>query len=235
MTNIRNMLIAAIAIASLATSASAGSFAMGVTGSMMDLDASGTETDRLTAAGANVADTSTRNKSISESSGTASIYVEYIMDTRFPITLGGEYTPGTVDIGSKFSRTDTELSQTATGITTATSVTRTASASASNFATIYTELGLFGPFYVRAGASNITVSSSNQSNMDANTNLSGLNIGAGFKGTAGNGVMWKLAYEETDYDTLSVRSTNNSVAVETSGVKADLDTKAYRISLGKSF
>ena len=56
------------------------------------------------------------------------------MDTRFPITLGGEYTPGTVDIGSKFSRTDTELSQTADPVTTATSVTRSASASASNFA-----------------------------------------------------------------------------------------------------
>ena len=66
MNKLKNMLIAAIAIVGFSTSAFAGTANIGVVTSMMTIDANGTETDTLTAGGANVADTSVRNKSISD-------------------------------------------------------------------------------------------------------------------------------------------------------------------------
>jgi hypothetical protein len=235
MIKLRKMLIAVVATASLMTSAFAGEYSFGVTGSFMDLDAKGTETDRLTAAGANVADTSTRTKAISEDAFTGSIYIEYTADTRFPFTIGGEYTPGTVDIGGKFTRTDTETSATGEDETVSITRGRNASASASNFSTLYTELSIWKALYVRAGMSNISVNHSNDSLMTGQTDLNGTNLGLGFKGKTNGGVQWKLSYQETDYDTLNLRSSGNSVAANSTGVKADLDTTAVRFSLGKSF
>ena len=57
MNKITNMLIAAIAIVAISTNVSAGTTSVGITGSALDVSASGTETDKLTAAGADVADT----------------------------------------------------------------------------------------------------------------------------------------------------------------------------------
>ena len=234
MKKIKNALIAAIAIASISLTSAFAGMSFGLTGSMIDLDASGTETDTLTSGGAAVTDTSVRKKSVGKSSGTASIYLEYTSGTSYPVTFGGEYTPGTISLG-KFSRADSELSVTGSKITTANAVTRTASASGTNFATVYVEAPIFKYLYARAGMANITVDHSNNSNMSGSTSLSGINLGVGLKGVSGAGTQWKLAYEQTDYDTLNLRSTGNSVAANSTGVKADLDTSAIRFSLGKSF
>ena len=234
MKEIKNTLIAAIAIASISLTSAFAGMSFGLTGSMIDLEASGSETDTLTAGGAAVADTSDRKKTVSKSTGAASVYLEYTSEGSYPLTFGGEYTPGTIDLG-KFSRSDTELSVTGSKIKVANVVERTASASGTNFTTVYVEAPIFKYLYARAGMANITVDHSNNSNMSGSTSLSGVNLGVGLKGVSGGGTQWKLAYEQTDYDTLSLTSTGNSVAANSNTVKADLDTSAIRFSLGKSF
>ena len=64
--------------------------------------------------------------------------------------------------------------------------------------------------------------------------LTGTNLGVGIKGNR-DGYVYKLAYEQTDYDTFSLRSAGNSVAANSNGVKGDLDTKGVRLSIGKTF
>ena len=245
MIKLRNMLIAAIAIVAYSTTVFAGNFSVGVVGSMLEVNASGTETDTLTAGGAAVADTSVRNKSISDKTFTGSVYGEFTSETTWPITIGVEYTPGTADIGGKFSRTDTELSVTGTNTHTARSAIRNAEADATNFGSIYIEAPIWGMLYGRVGHSQMDINydyfetSTGDSNSGSYTErfqqLDGLNYGFGLKSTTDGGMNWKLSYEETDYDGFSTRSQGNSVTGNSNLITADLDTSAVRFSLGKNF
>jgi hypothetical protein len=242
MNKITNMLIAAIAIVAISTNVSAGTTSVGVTASMMDVSASGTETDKLTAAGANVADTSVRTKTASDKTAVGSLFAEYTFsDSAWPVSFGFEYTPGTADISNKLSRTDTELSITAGLNTTANSVVRTASADATNFSTAYLEAPIWGMLYVRAGVSNIDINyvttdtSTVGGSYSDNISLTGTNLGVGLKGNTSGGTLWKVTYEETDYDGFTLNSTGNSVAANSNTIKGDVDTSAFRLSLAKSF
>jgi len=237
MINIKNTLIAAFATASITMTTAFAGMSFGVVGSSMDINATGTETDRLTATGTNVADTSIRNKAVSDTAMGAAIYVEYTMsDSAWPLVFGAEYTPGEADISGKLTRSDTETSQTGNEDHVSTLVTRTASASASNMSTAYIEAPLFKGLYVKGGIAHITVDHQNDSGMNGSTALRGTNVGAGYKTETPGGFMLKVSYEETDYDTLDLRSTgSNSVTANSTGVTAEVDTKAYRFSVGKAF
>jgi hypothetical protein len=234
MNKLRNMLVAMIAITGLSTSAFAGSMSIGLVGSNLSAAAKGTETDRITAAGANIADTSTRSLSKNVDATVGTIYVEYTTDFRFPIALGVEYTPGQTEIHSG-TRSDTELSVTGTSIHTAKPSTRQASAEMTNFATAYIEVPIYKGLYVKGGLANMTVNHKNDSGLGAATHLKGTNTGVGYKITTAGGYILKASYEETDYDTISLRSSNNSVAANSTAVSANVDTEAYRVSIGKSF
>ena len=241
MNKLRNMLLATIAIVGLSTSAWAGTANIGVVMSMIEVSASGTETDTLTAGGANVADTSVRTKSISEDTFTGSIFAEYTTDTAWALTAGLEVTPGKADIGGNFSRTDNELSTTGSGAaTTAVKVSRSVEAAASGFGTLYIEAPIWGPLYVRAGASRMSidytttaVGSDSGQYTDA-LNLTGTNYGVGLKGSR-DGFIYKLSYEDTSYGDFNLRSTGNSVTANSNGVTGNVDTSAIRLSVAKSF
>ena len=234
MNKLRNMLVAMIAITGLSTSAFAGSMSLGLVGSNLTAAATGTETDRLTAAGANVTDTSVRSVSKNVDATVGTIYVEYTTDFRFPIALGIEYTPGETSIHSG-TRSDTETSQSGSPVQTATTSTRQAAAEMTNFATAYIEVPIFKGLYVKGGLANMTVNHKNDSGLGAATHLTGTNTGVGYKIATAGGYILKASYEETDYDTISLRSTNNSVAANSTAVSANVDTEAYRVSIGKSF
>ena len=157
------------------------------------------------------------------------------------MTFGFEYTPGTANISDKISRTDTETSQTGQTAATSVSSTRSAEADATNFATLYAELGVWGPLYVRAGLSNMdidyttTSTGTNGGAYSEALSVSGMNLGIGIRGTLDSGLVWKLSYEDTDYDDINLRSTGNSVAANSNAINADVDTTAFRLSLGKTF
>ena len=241
MIKLRNLLIAAIAVVGLSTSSWAGTVSIGVAGSILEVEASGTETDTLTAGGANVADTSTRKKNIAESTMTGSLFAEFTSDTRWPGTIGYESTPGTADMQNKLSRTDTETSVTGQVAIVSRSSIRTASANATNFNTAYLEVPIFKYLYVRAGVSNMdidyvtTSTGVNGGSYSDDISLSGTNLGVGIKGNTAGGMLWKLSYEETDYDGFTLKSTGNSVAANSNSIKGDVDTNAIRFSLAKSF
>jgi hypothetical protein len=65
--------------------------------------------------------------------------------------------------------------------------------------------------------------------------VSGTNLGIGLKGNTAGGMLWKMTYEETEYDGFSLTSKNNSVIANSNTIKGDLDTSAIRFSLAKSF
>ena len=62
-----------------------------------------------------------------------------------------------------------------------------------------------------------------------NASLDGTNLGIGLKGVTSSNIVWKLAYEETDFDTLNLTSTTSNK------IKADLDTEAVSLSIGYRF
>ena len=232
MMKLRNMLIAAIAIVAFTSNVSAGQLSMGVVASVMEVDASGTESDTLTAGGADVADTSVRTKSVSESAMAASIYAEYtFVDSRWPVAFGVEYTPGSAVIGSE-GRADDDKDTLREG---SSSTARfKAAAEATNMGTLYVEMPLFGALYAKAGIATLDINHTGTQRYK-NENLNGTTLGLGVKGETGTGLLWKASYEQTDYDSLSQTSTGGSTAGEENKLKADLDTKAYRISVGKNF
>ena len=236
MKKITNTLIAAIAIASISFTSAFAGMTMGLVANSLKVSASGTETDTLTAGGANVADTSVRTKNVSETGVAGSIYLEYTMsESAWPLAFGIEVTPGTANITNKLSRTDSELSQTGDNISTAITSIRSAEASATGLGTVYIEAPLFAGLYFKAGAARMTVNHANRSGMDGSSDISGTNLGGGWKTVTEGGYTLKLSYEETDYDTINLRSTGNSVAANSSAVTGDVDTKAVRFSLGKAF
>ena len=241
MIKLRNMLIAAIAIVGLSSSAWAGTASIGVTASLLTVEATGTETDKLTAAGANVADTSIRNKSVTADTFTGALFAEFTSDTKWPMTFGFEFTPGTADLAGKLSRSDAETSQTGSTVQVANTVVRTAKADATNFSTVYFEAPIWGMLYARAGVSNMdidyvtTTDGTNGGTYADNLSLSGTNYGVGLKSTTAGGMLWKVSYEESNYDSFVLNSVNNSVVANSNTIKGDASTSAIRFSLAKSF
>ena len=138
----------ALALFSFST-LNAGGFSVGVKGSYIEIEASGTEADKD-----GTADTSTRTKSVENDAFIAAIYAEYSMDDASwgaegnGITIGLEHIPGSADVSDKFSRTDTELSITGDVDTASNTVVRTASAEVDNFNNLYLELPLYNSIFL---------------------------------------------------------------------------------------
>ena len=215
------------------STASAGGIGFGVTGSFYNVEASGTETDSQ-----DTTDSSTRTASVDNDVYIASGYLEVSADSG--LAIGYEFTPGAADVSDKVqTRTDTEDSVTGTAKETGTSREFKAQAEVENYDVVYLEVPIFGSIYARAGHASIDVNTKETASSNGgsygNATLDGLNLGVGVKGLFDNNVRWKVAYEQTDFDTLSLTSTGNSVTSETNSITADLDTWSARLSLGYQF
>ena len=234
-------LMTLIAISSLSSFAYAGSFGLGVTGSYTKIDASGSETE-ATVSGVSTSGEVTRS-SVDNNAILGSIYAEYSFDDASwgaagnGITFGASYTPGSADVSDKvFSRTDTAEGLGGNGDSSG-SVTYKAQAEVENYQNFYIELPLWKSIYVKAGMSQIDVNTkeSNTTNDSkaqgtyGNKTLDGTNLGIGLKGVTSSNIVWKLAYEEIDFDTLNLTSTTSNK------IKADLDTEAVSLSIGYRF
>ena len=237
MKKLKNTLIGLVAAISLTSVAYAGSFGLGVTGSYTKIDASGTETTpAVTGAAAE-----SNSTSVDENSFLGSIFLEYSFNDASwasagnGFTIGAEHTPGKADVSDKVkSRTDTELSITGTAATTAVSRTQTAQAEVDNYNNFYIEVPLYKSIFVKAGMSSIDVTTKETTTGTnggtyGNASLDGTNLGIGLKGVTASNIIWKLAYEETDFDTLNLTSTTSNT------IKADLDTSEVALSIGYRF
>ena len=204
--------------------AKAEGFAVGVTGAYNMIEASGTETEGTDA------DTSTRTKSVDNNVFTGSVFGEYslanVSYADSGITFGVRYTPGSADVSDKVhSRTDSNSE--------GDSGTYKAQAQVEKYINYYLDLPLYKSFYVKAGWSQIDVitqesATSTTIGTYGNATLDGVNYGIGVKGENGN-IIWKLAYEATNFDTLNLTSTTSNK------IKADLDTSEVNLSVGYKF
>ena len=204
----------------------AGSFGIGVSGSLAQVSADGTETtDAGTVAGGSA---DKHSKSVDELGMIGSIFLDYEFDNG--IVLGYSHVPGTAEVsGKKHSRTET--AQGVSGTDADGSVTRTADAEVENFNTLYLEYPI-GSIYAKLGFSQIDVNTLENAVTDSgtygNATLDGYTIGAGINGEMG-GFFTKTSVEFTDFEDLAL---NSSTANK---IEADLDVLEFKIAVGKRF
>ncbi len=94
---------------------------------------------------------------------------------------------------------------------------------AGNGITVFGTLG-----YVTADVDS-KIESISSTNKTVSESLDGTKMGLGVKGEFGDDMFFKFEYAETDYDTISVTTTNDTK------VSADIDSKGFGLSIGKSF
>ena len=166
-----------------------------------------------------------------------SIFAEYTFGEMYGMTLGVSYTPMNNSIGAK-TRTDTNTS---TAGDTSDDGTYTASADISNHATIYIEPTFmptdnFG-LYLKGGVSRVVVNSLESiaigpnSSAYGNETVFGGMYGLGAKVVHDNGLLFKLEYTKTIYETVKMTSQTGNKNV----ITADPEIEAVRLAIGYQF
>ena len=217
----------------ITTNAFAGSFGMGVAGTMASVSASGSETeDTNTGTEQSVRDATAGNDFV-----LGSVYAEYSFGDSEVFTLGIDYIPGAADVNRKtISRTDTTAdgneAQQQDG-------KRTANAELSDHITYYAELGKMNGIYGKVGFAQVDVETKDTethagtSGLYPDKTLDAWTYGLGYKGEFGERGVFKIEGFMTDYDSYS--ATNNSGKTSTKTVKADLDVVGASLRLGMKF
>ena len=233
--NLLTILASLLLVLSFSTTSNAASFNIGVTGSIADIHTTGNEVEN-----SDTDDTSTTEASVENASvPVGAVFVEYESDF-WGLTLGLSHVPMSADVSKNVKeRNDTETSVTSDNTGNSDARTFKAQAEVENFNNIYIELPLINNFFVRAGLAEIDVNtlevaSSNGGNY-GNTSLDGTLWGVGLKGDVGSNMGYKLFYEKTDFDTLKLTSTGNSVASETNSLTADMDISELKFALSYKF
>ena len=209
----------------ITTNAFAGSFGMGVAGTMASVSASGSESeDTNTGTEQSVRDATAGNDFV-----LGSVYAEY--------SFGIDYIPGSADVNRKtLTRTDTTADanegQQQDG-------KRTANAELSDHITYYAELGKMNGIYGKVGFAQVDVETKDTethagtSGLYPDKTLDAWTYGLGYKGEFGDRGVFKIEGFMTDYDSYS--ATNNSGKTSTKTVKADLDVVGASLRLGMKF
>lgn len=216
-----------------------GGLAIGVLANFSDFKTAGKETEG-SALNANT-DVETHTKTFDKSKDFPSLFVEGTIRQEgglgFGLTLGGEYIPGDVILGSG-SRADTTSDATETNQD---DTTYTAKAEASDLATFYAEptfyindnFGIYGTI----GISTVNVKSLEEigsgtdSSQYGDKMVTGSVVGFGLRAISPWGIFVKIDYRETDYDNITLESSSGNL----NKVSADIDQEATRLSIGYQF
>ena len=188
----------------------------GITISAGNVETSGTETEK-TVSGVT---SGTESKTIKEGFIGVSVYAE-IRDVMFEgVTLGIDYIPYDIDLGSG-NRQDTSATDSNAGVDTG---ERSASAEATDLTTIYANFPIPGPFYGILGYHDATVKTTESlpTSTYPDADVNGIMYGLGLKSEH---TKLELAY--SDFDDISLTSTAN-----TNKITADMDAWQLRFSLG---
>ena len=149
------------------------------------------------------------------------------------MTVGLDWIPFDAEFDSR-STTQSSLKATADGA--ASSGTNKGTVDVTNHLTFYVQPGkeldngmtvYLTAGYVRADVDKI-VDSISSTNKTVSETIDGTKLGVGLKKDLG-GMFVKFDYSETDYDEISVITSNNTK------VSGDIDNKALALSVGKSF
>ncbi len=216
------------------SSAMAGSYAIGIIGATGKVDTSGSETE-------GTGDKEVTSAAVSEGLLYGSIFAEYTFGEMYGLTLGVSYTPMDRLIGAK-SRTDTQTAFDALDSSASNdSGTYKAEADISNHATIYIEPTFmptdnFG-LYLKGGVSRVIVNSLESialgadSSVYGNETVLGGMYGLGAKVVHDSGLLFKLEYTKTIYETVKMTSTSGNLNI----ISADPEIEAFRFAIGYQF
>ena len=233
MTKLKNLMIAVIMITSMSTAAFAGSFGIGVSGSLFNISAEGTELE------AGATDEINNKANASNNGYLGSIFAEYSFDGLGGLTLGVSHIPGSADVNSKsIKRTDVQTSIEGNLATISTSIDRTAQAEIDNHYTYYAELPLFGSgLYGKAGMTQMDVNTTENLGTPkyGNTSVDGVLFGLGFKHNTDSNWYYKVEATHTEFDTINLTSTGNTTGSTANKITADLDVTKATFALGYSF
>ena len=209
------------------SSAMAGSYAIGIIGATGKVDTSGSEKDTF----------GSSEGTIQENLVYGSLFAEYTFGEMYGMTLGVSYTPMDRSLGTK-SRTDTQSDSDETSDD---SGTYTAKADISNHATIYIEPTFmptdnFG-LYLKGGVSRVIVNSlesitlGEDSSAYGNETVLGGMLGLGAKVVHDSGLLFKLEYTKTFFETVSMTSTTGNKNI----ITAEPEIEAFRLAIGYQF
>ena len=217
----------------ITSNAFAGSFGMGVAGTMASVSAEGSESEDTNTG----TDNSVRDATAGNEFVLGSVYAEYSFGDSELLTLGVDYIPGSADVNRKtLERTDTTAdnneAQQQDG-------KRTANAELSDHITYYAELGKMNGIYGKVGFAQVDVETKDTethagtSGLYPDKTLDAWTYALGYKGEFGERGVFKIEGFFTDYDGYS--ATNNSGKTSTKTVKADLDVVGASLRVGIKF
>lgn len=216
------ILVSIASICFVATTSFAAEMRMGVSGSLVKVEAQGTSTT-------NAGDTSNQAASADNIAGAAMVYLDYVLDNG--IVFGLELLPYGVDVSSKAkSRADVTTDANETNQDDG---TRTAQAEVELLRTLYVEYPM-GNTFVKLGYSQVDVNTQETSTTNpvggsyGDETLNGYTVGLGFTAMAGD---WNTKYlvEYTDFEDLDLNNGTGST------INADLDITALKFAIGKAF
>ena len=219
------------------SSAMAGGYAVGIIGATGKVDTSGSEQEGNTT-GSDQEKTSTTHQ---EGLLYGSIFAEYTFGEMYGMTLGVSYTPMDRSLGAK-SRTDTAPTDDDRDASSSQDAgTYTAEADISNHATIYIEPTYmpsdnFG-LYLKGGVSRVIVNSienialGDDSSAYGDETVFGGMLGLGAKIVHDSGLLFKLEYTKTIYETVTMTSATGSKNI----ITADPEIEAFRFAIGYKF
>ena len=203
--------------------ANAGSFGIGVTAMIGQVETDGEETEK-TVTGVT---SETTSKSMLESFMGGAVYVEYRMDNRF--AFGVEYVPMDVELGSA-RRTDVDTA--ADVASEADTGDRSASADVTDLYTFYLRapLPMTESGYIKLGYhdADVTTTETLPTSSYGNASINGVEYGIGFQ-SAPERSRVELTY--SDFDEVSITGTGSGETNQNS-IKGDADAVALRISVG---
>ena len=213
------------------SSAMAGSYAIGIIAATGKVDTKGSETEGT---GGGVITSTTYQENILY----GSLYGEYTWGEMYGVTLGASYTPLDQSIGAR-SRVDTASDANDPGSSDA--GTYKAEADISAHTTIYIEPTFmptdnFG-LYLKGGVSRVIVNSlesievGEDSSVYGDETVLGGMLGLGAKVVHDSGLLFKLEYTKTMYQTVTM----TSVTGNKNTISAEPEVEAVRLAIGYQF
>ena len=223
-----------LTVTSLGVSAvNAGQIAVGVSGSYATINATGTEADKdgatdLSAEGV----TSLREANATNRTMIGSVFAEYTFDNG--LAIGVDHIPGSADVSDKsLSRTD--VTADAKEVQGQDDGARTANAEVENHMTYYVNVPIHAGTYALLGYVEMDVNTTETNLATAsygNTSVDGYKVGAGYRGTMGSNLYYKLEGAHTEFDTLNI---SNTETVKGNKISADLDVTQMTFAVGYAF
>ena len=160
-----------------------------------------------------------------------SLFAELAMDNGFG--LGIEHVPGAADINSSTrSKTNDKLGTNDSG-------TNKASAEIDGLTSIYIIKTFQNGLFVKAGQTSTTVNTKEVLTTGStykDVDVDGTVLGLGMHKTNDNGFFYRVSGEYTDYDSIKLTSgTADAATGKVNTISANVDTVAFKVSIGKAF